>query len=187
MLDRDGLSGARVPDDHHRFALGDVERESLEHVLGSERLVDVDEANHGGGAAAAVTGETREGDAKSVRGMTALARSCVTGSPCSVASVEKKTKGPVSTGPFIDTATAWVYAAKLPSARPTSPSRNRLSARSRSCRTRSRVTPSIPPISSSVCSRPPSSPKYRRSTFASRRCSVLSADSISSDRKRSIA
>src|SRR5438132_9839518 len=46
------------------------------------------------------------------------------------------------------------YAAKLARAFPTSPSRSRLSARSRSCRTRSRVTPSIPPISSSVCSRP---------------------------------
>ena len=51
------------------------------------------------------------------------------------------------------------HAAKLASARPTSPSFSRLSARSRSCRTRSRVTPSIPPISSRVCSRPPSSPK----------------------------
>ena len=50
-------------------------------------------------------------------------------------------------------------AAKLASARPTSPSRSRLSARSRSWRTRSRVTPSMPPISSSVCSRPPSRPK----------------------------
>src|SRR6266498_4444029 len=79
------------------------------------------------------------------------------------------------------------YAAKLASALPTSPSRSRFKARSRSWRTRSRVTPSIPPISSSVCSRPPSKPKYRRSTFASRRCRVLSACSISSDRKRSIA
>ena len=51
------------------------------------------------------------------------------------------------------------YAAKLASARPTSPSRRRLRARSRSWRTRSRVTPSMPPISSSVCSRPPSRPK----------------------------
>ena len=46
-----------------------------------------------------------------------------------------------------------------PAPGPTSPSRSRLSARSRSWRTRSRVTPSMPPISSSVCSRPPSSPK----------------------------
>src|SRR5882724_3108055 len=80
-----------------------------------------------------------------------------------------------------------VYAAKLANAFPTSPSRSRLSARSRSWRTRSRVTPSMPPISSSVCSRPPSNPKYRRNTLASRRCNVFSACSISSDRKRSIA
>src|SRR5206468_1853121 len=79
------------------------------------------------------------------------------------------------------------YAAKEASAFPTSPSRSRLSARSRSWRTRSRVTPSMPPISSSVCSRPPSNPKYRRSTLASRRCSVFSACSISSERNRSIA
>src|SRR4029077_7914387 len=79
------------------------------------------------------------------------------------------------------------YAAKLASAFPTSPSRSRLSARSRSWRTRSRVTPSMPPISSSVCSRPPSNPKCRRTTFASRRCNVFSACSISSDRNRSIA
>ena len=51
------------------------------------------------------------------------------------------------------------YAAKLANALPTSPSRRRLRARSRSWRTRSRVTPSMPPISSSVCSRPPSRPK----------------------------
>ena len=51
--------------------------------------------------------------------------------------------------------------------RPRDPSRrlrprrgaSRLSARSRNCRTRSRVTPSIFPISSSVCSRSSSSPK----------------------------
>jgi hypothetical protein len=54
---------------------------------------------------------------------------------------------------------AAAQAAKLRNATPTSPSRRRLSARSRSWRTRSRVTPSIEPISSSVCSRPPSRPK----------------------------
>ena len=51
------------------------------------------------------------------------------------------------------------HAAKLASARPTSPSRSRLRARSRSCRTRSRVMPKSTPISSRVCSRPPSRPK----------------------------
>ena len=52
-----------------------------------------------------------------------------------------------------------LHAAKLAKARPTSPSRSRFRARSRSWRTRSRVTPSMLPISSRVCSRPPSRPK----------------------------
>ena len=104
MLDGHRLAGPRIADDDHRLPLFDLEGEAAQDLVRAERLMDVVEADHGGGAAA-------------------------------------------------------VYAAKLPSARPTSPSRRRLSARSRSCRTRSRVTPSIEPISSSVCSRPPSSPK----------------------------
>lgn len=51
------------------------------------------------------------------------------------------------------------HAAKDSRAAPLFPSRNRRSARSRSWRIRSRVTPSRLPISSSVCSRSPSRPK----------------------------
>ena len=46
MLDRDRLSGARVADDDHRLALGDVEREALEDALGAEGFVDVVELDH---------------------------------------------------------------------------------------------------------------------------------------------
>ena len=51
------------------------------------------------------------------------------------------------------------YAAKDSSAEPFFPSRSRRSARSLSWRIRSRVTPSMLPISSRVCSHSPSSPK----------------------------
>ena len=46
VLDRDRLSGARVADDDHRLALGDVEGEALEDALGAEGFVDVDELDH---------------------------------------------------------------------------------------------------------------------------------------------
>ena len=52
VLDRNGLPRAGVSDDDHRFPFGDVEREALEDVLGSERFVDVDETDHWGTTAA---------------------------------------------------------------------------------------------------------------------------------------
>ena len=47
VLDRDRLSGARIADDHHRLALGNVEGEAVEDALGTEGLVDVLELDHG--------------------------------------------------------------------------------------------------------------------------------------------
>src|SRR3569833_1037459 len=46
VLDRDRLARARVADDHHRLAFDDVEREALEHLLRTERFMDVDQLDH---------------------------------------------------------------------------------------------------------------------------------------------
>src|SRR5439155_20442883 len=43
VFDRYGLSASGKPDDAHRFALFDVEGESVEDPLIAERFVDVDE------------------------------------------------------------------------------------------------------------------------------------------------
>ena len=64
VLDRDGFSGARVADDDHRLAFDDVEGEALEHLLGAEGFVDVDQLRSwreagSGDAGAATAGELR--------------------------------------------------------------------------------------------------------------------------------
>ncbi len=46
MLDRHRLPDPGVADDDHGLSLADFEGESLEHLLGSERLVDVEELDH---------------------------------------------------------------------------------------------------------------------------------------------
>src|SRR5437773_442564 len=71
---------------------------------------------------------------------------------------------------------------KLSSARAREMCRNRASAFSLICRTRSRVMPSCEPISSSVIGSCPSSPKYKRRILASRSFSVPSTFSMDSVR-----
>src|SRR6185503_8313859 len=182
VLDRNRLSGAGIADDDHGLAVVHVEREALQHALGAEGLVDVHEPDH-----------TNKCDPPENPRLALAPAGCrAPTAEWGLAPTREWGLAPTAVSSVPDPirffgATARFYAAKLPSARPTSPSRNRFSARSRNCRTRSRVTPSMEPISSSVCSRPPSRPKYRRSTFASRGGSVESASSISSVRKRFIA
>ena len=75
VLDGYRFPGSRIADYDHRLPFSDFEGKALEHTLGTEGFVDVEQTNHGGETAA---GAGKVGDAKSDRGMTPLARPHVT-------------------------------------------------------------------------------------------------------------
>ncbi len=126
VLDRHRLARARITDDDHRLAFLHVEREALEDFLLAEGLVDVLELDHG-----TVTVVSRGISRICRRGCGVASGTACTRARCA-RSVRTNKRPPPRMRRGARPCGAAGYAAKLPSARPTSPSRRRLSARSRS-------------------------------------------------------